>query len=145
MIRVRRAAKSDMPDILAIERDCFSPPWSEESLLREVCGDDAFFAVATEDGVVLGFVILRRAADEGEIFQIAVTRPARNRGAADKLIRSAIRWAADNALSALYLEIRASNTPAAGLYLKHGFAVTGRRKKYYADPDEDAYIMSRLL
>jgi ribosomal-protein-alanine N-acetyltransferase len=39
------------------------------------------------------------------------------------------------------LEVRASNHPAIGLYRRLGFAETGRRKRYYRDPMEDAVQM----
>jgi ribosomal-protein-alanine N-acetyltransferase len=46
-------------------------------------------------------------------------------------------------LAFLTLEVRASNQSAIGLYLKHGFEEVGRRKNFYADPQEDAIIMTR--
>ena len=39
------------------------------------------------------------------------------------------------------LEVRASNRKAIGLYEKCGFAVKGRRPRYYDDAKEDALIM----
>jgi hypothetical protein len=39
------------------------------------------------------------------------------------------------------LEVRVSNLPAQGLYRKYGFRTISRQKSYYADNNEDAYIM----
>ena len=39
------------------------------------------------------------------------------------------------------LEVRKSNIVAQKLYLKFGFNIEGRRKKYYSDTKEDALIM----
>ena len=39
------------------------------------------------------------------------------------------------------LEVRASNEPAKNLYKKLGFQEIGRRKRYYADNNEDALVM----
>jgi ribosomal-protein-alanine N-acetyltransferase len=40
------------------------------------------------------------------------------------------------------LEVRVSNETAQALYRKYGMTVTGKRKKYYSDNGEDAFIMS---
>jgi ribosomal-protein-alanine N-acetyltransferase len=135
---------------MEIERGSISPPWSEGSLLSELYNEDSYFAVAAAAGgagdqapVIIGFIILRRAADEGELLQIAVDEPYRRLGAADALIRAAVAWAAGLGLGSIYLELRASNGAAAQLYKKHGFTRSGRRKGYYTDPDEDALLYKR--
>lgn len=43
----------------------------------------------------------------------------------------------------IFLEVRASNTPAQALYKKWGFDIIGKRKQYYHEPVEDAIIMKR--
>jgi ribosomal-protein-alanine N-acetyltransferase len=40
------------------------------------------------------------------------------------------------------LEVRVSNLAAQALYGTHGFAVVGRRERYYTDDGEDAYVMT---
>ena len=40
------------------------------------------------------------------------------------------------------LEVRVSNEKAQALYRKFGMKVTGKRKRYYSDNGEDAFIMS---
>jgi ribosomal-protein-alanine N-acetyltransferase len=40
------------------------------------------------------------------------------------------------------LEVKAHNTRAIGLYMKHGFVDVGLRRKYYAD-GSDALLMTR--
>ena len=40
------------------------------------------------------------------------------------------------------LEVRVSNSAALELYLKYGFEIVSRRKRYYTDNNEDAYIMT---
>jgi ribosomal-protein-alanine N-acetyltransferase len=42
-----------------------------------------------------------------------------------------------------YLEVRAGNVPAKRLYLRHGFAAVGVRRRYYPDNGEDALVMVR--
>jgi ribosomal-protein-alanine N-acetyltransferase len=40
------------------------------------------------------------------------------------------------------LEVRVSNRAALSLYLKYGFEIVSRRKRYYTDNNEDAFIMT---
>jgi ribosomal-protein-alanine N-acetyltransferase len=43
------------------------------------------------------------------------------------------------------LEVRASNLIAQALYARLGFRIIGRRRGYYAEPPEDALVMSASI
>ncbi len=131
-----------IPQIAALERACFSRPWSEESLQGELWNDSAVVIVAEgEDGTVLGYAGLQTVLDEGYINNVAVDEKFRRQGVADELIAAFVRFGQAK-LAFLTLEVRASNAPAIGLYAKHGFVEVGRRKNYYDDPKEDALLMT---
>ncbi len=131
-----------IPQIAAIERSCFSHPWSED-MLRETLWNDAAVIVAAEgeDGAVLGYAGLQVVLDEGYIDNIAVAPAYRRQGVADELLSAFERFGREK-LAFLTLEVRQSNAPAIALYKKHGFQPAGRRKNYYDDPKEDAIIMT---
>ncbi len=131
-----------IPQIAALERACFSRPWSEESLQGELWNDSAVVIVAEgEDGTVLGYAGLQTVLDEGYINNVAVDEKFRRQGVADELIAAFVRFGQAK-LAFLTLEVRASNAPAIALYAKHGFEEVGRRKNYYDDPKEDALLMT---
>lgn len=135
--------RSTVPDVAAIERECFSQPWSEDMLAEELYNDNASFIVAeADDGTVLGYAGLTVVLDEGYINNIAVRSQYRRMGVADALLGTFINFAEDH-LAFLTLEVRASNDKAISLYTKNGFVQEGRRKDYYKDPKEDAIIMTR--
>ena len=135
--------RSTVPDVAAIERECFSQPWSEDMLAEELYNDNASFIVAVaDDGTVLGYAGLTVVLDEGYINNIAVRSQYRRMGVADALLGTFINFAEDH-LAFLTLEVRASNDKAISLYTKNGFVQEGRRKDYYTDPKEDAIIMTR--
>lgn len=135
--------RSTVPDVAAIERECFSQPWSEDMLAEELYNDNASFIVAVaDDGTVLGYAGLTVVLDEGYINNIAVRSQYRRMGVADALLGTFINFAEDH-LAFLTLEVRASNDKAISLYTKNGFVQEGRRKDYYKDPKEDAIIMTR--
>ena len=142
---IKAAEEKDIPRILEIERASISPPWTHGALLSEIFNDDSFFALAVEEASIVGFVILRRASDEGELLQIAVDKAARRRGAAGGLMGAALGWARDAGVKSVYLEVRKSNEAAVALYKKNGFIQTGTRKNYYDDPAEDAAVMARKV
>lgn len=135
--------RSTVPDVAAIERECFSQPWSEDMLAEELYNDNASFIVAVaDDGTVLGYAGLTVVLDEGYINNIAVRSQYRRMGVADALLGTFINFAEDH-LAFLTLEVRASNDKAISLYTKNDFVQEGRRKDYYKDPKEDAIIMTR--
>lgn len=131
-----------IPQVAALERACFSRPWSEESLQGELWNDSAVIIVAEgEDGTVLGYAGLQTVLDEGYINNVAVDEKFRRQGVADELIAAFVRFGQAK-LAFLTLEVRASNAPAIALYAKHGFVEVGRRKNYYEAPREDAVLMT---
>ena len=160
MVIIEAATEDDVPQIMEIELEAISPPWTHGALLSEIYNLDSLFAVARyaddtgnrrqgaeirarENSSVLGFLILRRMADEGELLQIAIDKAARREGVADSLMEEALRYAEDNALVSVFLEVRKSNAAAIALYGKHGFEPVRFRKDYYSSPVEDAVLMVR--
>ena len=132
-----------IPQIAALERACFSRPWSEESLQGELWNDSAVVIVAEgEDGTVLGYAGLQTVLDEGYINNVAVDEKFRRQGVADELIAAFVRFGQAK-LAFLTLEVRKSNAAAIGLYEKYGFQQVGIRKGFYSHPREDAVIMTR--
>ena len=131
-----------IPQIAALEKTCFSHPWSEELLRQALWNEAAAIVVAEgEDGTVLGYAGVSTVLDEGYIDNVAVNPRFRRQGVADELIAALARFGRAK-LAFLTLEVRASNAPAIALYAKHGFQEAGRRKHYYDDPREDAIIMT---
>jgi ribosomal-protein-alanine acetyltransferase len=94
--------------------------------------------VATVNGTVTAFLVLRRTADgEHEILNLAVAPEFRRRGIARALLRNATQSQGGR----LFLEVRESNEPARNLYREVGFSETGVRRRYYSDPEESAIVM----
>lgn len=137
--------RSHIPQIAALEQECFSDPWSENLLEDALFDPQASFIVAQdseEEGNVLGYAGLHAVLDEGYIDNIAVTPDARRHGVASALLEVFCRFGAVN-LAFLTLEVRKSNMAAIALYEKFGFQRAGLRPGYYQHPREDAVIMTR--
>lgn len=137
--------RSHIPQIAALERECFPDPWSESLLEDALFDPQASFIVAQdseEEGNVIGYAGLHAVLDEGYIDNIAVHPDARRHGVASALLDVFCRFGEVN-LAFLTLEVRKSNTAAIALYEKNGFRWAGLRPGYYQHPREDAVIMTR--
>lgn len=135
--------RSHIPQIAALEQECFSDPWSENLLEDALFDPQASFIVAEDDeGMILGYAGLHAVLDEGYIDNIAVVPDARRHGVASALLEVFCRFGAVN-LAFLTLEVRKSNMAAIALYEKFGFQRAGLRPGYYQHPREDAVIMTR--
>jgi ribosomal-protein-alanine N-acetyltransferase len=85
------------------------------------------------------------AGDQAELETIAVAAPSQRQGVGRQLWAAMARELRLAGVREVRLEVRASNRPAIGLYRALGFAETGRRPRYYADPAEDAVLMDLQL
>lgn len=135
--------RSHLAAVAALERLCFTTPWTEAMLEEELYNDTASFIVAQRaDGEVLGYAGLHVILDEGYIDNVAVRPEYRRQGVADRLLDVFCRFGQAH-LAFLTLEVRPSNTAAVALYEKHGFREAGRRKNYYENPTEDALLLTK--
>ena len=134
-------------DIFNISKECFSTPWSIESIKAELTNPLAKYIIALdeENNAVVGFVGAWIIVGEASITNIAVTSNYRNKGIANYLIKSLIKTCLDLNCYLINLEVRASNIKAQNLYKKNGFLVDGLRKGYYEDNKEDAILMTKNL
>ena len=141
-VRVRPAEDGDLPRVHAIETSTFPDPWSLSGF-RDVLGNARARLAVAEDhtGELLGYSAAWFVADESEIANLAVASHARRRGVGGRLLDEILDAARAFGARAVFLEVRESNEAGQRLYASRGFAVVGRRQKYYRKPDEDALIM----
>ena len=143
--RIIDTAEAQLEQIEAIERQCFSCPWTLEQLRSQLSGErHVFLAAVDAGGAVLGYVGMMHVLDEGYISNVAVAPAYRRQGVAAALISALMTRAEKLNLAFVTLEVRAGNEPAKALYAKHGFVPVGRRKNYYDLPKEDAILMTRF-
>ncbi len=142
---VRRAKIEDAKEIFAIEMECFSVPWSLDSIETELLNEDKklYYVVEDANGVV-GYAGAWLVYDEGQITNIAIRPSARRQGFGAKLTSALIEECFKRGMHEIFLEVRISNLSALSLYRQLGFTVKGMRKNYYSEPKEDAYIMSLI-
>ena len=141
---LREMLVEDLDQVMKIERELFSPPWTREGCFTYLTHKDAMFLVVEEKGEILAYCGLLMVLDEGDITNVAV-RPDRQReGIGHFLMDSLIRLAEEQGVTTIHLEVRVGNDTAIRLYERMGFTRDGIRKQYYTDPVEDALLMTRL-
>ena len=142
---VRRATIEDAKEIFAIEMECFSVPWSLDSIETELLNEvkKLYYVIEDTNGVV-GYAGAWLVYDEGQITNIAIRPSARRQGFGAKLTSALIEECFKRGMHEIFLEVRISNLSALSLYRQLGFTVKGMRKNYYSEPKEDAYIMSLI-
>lgn len=142
---IRPAASADLPAIAALERACFSDPWSVQGFGELLATPQVVFLVADRDGDVAGYAVGRAVLAEGELLNLAVAQGARRQGVGDRLLAAVLVALRERGAGEVFLEVRESNLAARRLYERHGFRTVGLRPRYYARPAEDALVMRLAL
>ena len=138
---IRPMQRADVGRVHEIECACFSSPWSKMALLGELRNDVAHYHVLECDGVIAGYAGMWVLFDEAHITNIAVMREFRNRGCAERLMRSMMESALLLGATMMTLEVREHNETAQRLYARLDFIQNGFRPRYYQDSGEGALIL----
>ncbi|GAB6035558.1 ribosomal protein S18-alanine N-acetyltransferase [Fundidesulfovibrio butyratiphilus] len=133
--------KDDVAELVALEKLCFSVPWSAKQYAT-VMDNDPFHVVGLRlHGELAGYLTFFAAAWEMEVLNIAVRPDLRRRGIGRQLLGHVLQLCRSMGMKRGYLEVRRSNVAARTLYEAFGFEEVGLRKRYYPDNQEDAIVM----
>ena len=142
---IRALELRDIASILTIQLSCPEiAQWNARDYERVTKGEMAGW-VFEEAGELLGFLVGRQVVAEMEILNFAVRADARRKGIGDKLLQSALAWAASFSGEQVILEVRSGNETALRFYERHKFQIVGRRRNYYSSPDDDALLLTLRL
>lgn len=137
-----RMEEVHIPEVLAIEEEAFTTPWTREAFLKEIRDNRyARYYVALSEGMVTGYVGIWIVLDELHITNLAVHQSYRRKGLARQLLQVVYDLARKKEIRLLTLEVRESNFEARNLYEREGFTMVGIRPGYYQDNHEDAILM----
>ena len=137
-LALRPAAPTDLDAIVAIQNAAPDASHWERS---DYLSNDCLVAVqpaASGGERVVGFLLSRQTGPgERDILNLAVARGERRQGVGRRLLEAELA----RGRQCWFLEVRASNTAAFGLYQDVGFQQVGVREAYYHDPQESAIVM----
>ena len=135
--------RQHVPQVAALEKICFSDPWSEQSIASELQNPLSLWLVCEDEGTVCGYVGSQTVLGETDMMNIAVAPEYRRRGIGEMLITQLLKKISQQGSRSLSLEVRCSNLAAILLYKKFGFQQVGRRPGYYTHPKEGALILRK--
>lgn len=142
---LEKAEEADLAALLALERRCFSHPWSEQGF-RGALEDSHNLVLllrTAEARAIVAYGVFQVVADEFTIHDLAVAPEHRDRGMGRRLLSLALDLGARRGARSAHLEVRETNRPALGLYRSLGFRTVGVRRGYYESPAEDALVLTK--
>ena len=139
---IRPMNAGDLDAVAAIEAATFARPWSRQSFQQELERNVAArYLVAEKNGQTVGYAGAWIILDESHITNIAVAEAERGQGIGRKLTEALMQYLSNLGAAYATLEVRVSNERAQHLYKSLGFVSVGKRKRYYEDNNEDAFLM----
>lgn len=146
-VRIRRMSAADLKRVMEIAESLQDAPQWPVSAYRAALNPlntprrIALVAEEPETGALAGFAVASLLAPQAELESIAVAAEGQRRGVGGRLLAAMVEDLRTERVTEVILEVRASNRAALGFYQAQGFEETGRRPRYYADPQEDAVLM----
>ena len=134
--------------VLAIEVQAYTFPWTRGNFIDSLAAGYLGRALVGDDGEIIGYFVAMPGFEEMHLLNVTVAARHEGQGHARRMLAELYALSASFAATAVWLEVRESNTRARALYLYEGFAEAGRRRDYYPAPQgkrEDAILMNRSL
>jgi ribosomal-protein-alanine N-acetyltransferase len=158
-LSISRMTEHDLIEVVEIEEDSGLSVWGWDAYHKELQSpEDVIMLVAraqpetgkaaadpNHERMIAGFIVSRLVAGELHVNNVAVRPESRRQGLAVRLLEAVLRQGQRDGARTAFLEVRAGNAAAQGLYRRCGFQITGRRRRYYRQPVEDALLMSLFL
>jgi len=140
-VRIRWMIRRDMPEVLAIEAECFEFPWNEEDFIRCLRQRNCIGMVAELDDRVVGFMIYELQKKYIHVLNFAVSEHYRRSGVGSQMLAKLTANLAPQRRNRILLEVRETNLGAQLFFRENGFRAVSVLRSYYADTPEDAYVM----
>jgi [ribosomal protein S18]-alanine N-acetyltransferase len=168
--RLRPMVTADLVDVLALEHELFpDDPWTPQMFAEEIVQppESRLYLVADADaddgGVEARNIVSGANRDAGavmagyagmlfvpgglaaDVLTIAVRESHWGLGIGSALLDALTQAARERDCAEVFLEVRADNSRAHGLYLRRGFEEIGVRRGYYQPSGADAIVMRKDL
>jgi len=144
---IRPMSVDDLSSVVVVEASAYTHPWSE-GILRDCLrvGYSCWVCELGED--IVGHAVMSVAVGEAHLLNLCVSPEWQGIGVGRRMLKRVLRIAGERQAHTMFLEVRASNTGARGLYESEGFGEIGRRRDYYPASGggrEDALVYAKAL
>ena len=137
LVSVTEANISDAPDIyeLSLYYSGSTRGWAKEEVENVITSQGYCVIVAKKEEIIVGYAIAQLAWGKMHLLDIAVKEDMRRQGIGSEMLKYLINQAKEWRLPEVYLEARASNTPAVRLYSRFSFKTRFILPKFYEGED----------
>ena len=144
---IEPATIRDAPRLAQLHGTSFHRGWGESEFERMLAERNTLVQRLRLGRKIIGFAVSRMGADEAEILSIAIDAGHRGKGFSRNLLLTHLGHLSGYGVRSIFLEVEENNHPARRLYQWAGFAVVGRRERYYQQDGEqlNALLMRRDL
>ena len=145
---VEPATLRDAPRLAQLHAASFHRGWGDGEFESMIVERNTLVHRLRLGRKTIGFAVSRIGADEAEILSIAIDADKRGRGLSRNLLLTHLGHLAGRGVRRIFLEVEENNAAARRLYERCGFAVVGRRERYYQQPSGEqlnALLMRRDL
>jgi len=133
-----------LTQVLRVEQGSYSHPWQLGNFVDSLVSG-YHMPVWWQADELLCYLVAMRGADEVHLLNFTVASDHQRQGLAQAMMRYLREWSMSRGVHSIWLEVRASNHRAIGVYLASGFVKDGVRPGYYPVHNgqrEDAVVMS---
>lgn len=126
----------DIDEILAIENDIFSTPYSREIYHELLHNNPQIISLKIEkDEQLVGYALMQVLFEQANLLTIGIKRSYQHQGLGQQLLINIMKEVVDLGVNTIFLEVRVSNIAAINLYKKLGFIQNRLRENYYGIED----------
>tara|TARA_Y100000590_G_scaffold453176_1_gene597756 strand:- start:504 stop:932 length:429 start_codon:yes stop_codon:yes gene_type:complete len=134
----------DLLEIHKIETFNFITPWTINQFSAYIKDESSINVLYENEMKIAGYIFGQIIDNVYHLYKISVVPFLKNQGIATQLLDFLINESKELNLTAIYLEVNASNKFAIKLYSKFGFVNIAVRKNYYQN-NEDAILYNLIL
>lgn len=144
-VAFRLMQADDLDSVVVLEQKAFSHPWTRALYADALTSYECWMMYVGQQHV--GHGVISQIVDEAHLLNIAIDVAQQGKGLGLQLLEHLMQRASQRGCVECFLELRASNLSAYGLYERFGFNEIGRRRDYYptAEGHEDALVMACTL
>lgn len=123
-----------------IHSQCFKNPWSEKEFA------DLLVLPTTRLWMdEVGLLMCSCVSDEMEILTFGIIPQKRRQGLGQKMLDTMFKYAQENEIHKIFLDVAEDNIPAIQLYEKMGFQKINLRQGYYDNGHVNALIYVKVI
>lgn len=146
-VYLEAATPDDVASLVALEQAGASHPWTARGFEGAIRGAAGERVVVMRDlgRAAVGYCVWQEVADEVHVHNVGIASGLRRQGLGRRMLAACLGLAARRGAARAFLDVREGNQAARELYRRLGFRESGRRPRYYAEPQENAIVMELSL